>query len=1270
MENELNIMNSESRWEEKSNAVNKKNELDEPLIEAIDRMDDSTFKALVTKLVRSMGLEIIFSDIKDEKADVEVRIGEKIHDANYPFYIIRMKRKGVTISPEEVQDFVAERKNDKRGMIYISTSGFSENARRYAREFDVEIVDESALAAIVRKFDLLNDVMTYRDREILRKEKGRFLPSVDELENIIESGKKAYARGELVEALRLFTKACELKPNYDAAWYMRGVILSDQKRNEEALDAFMKALESNIENAKTWYSMGLTLYSLGRYNEEINCYNKAIELRRDFLSAWNNKGATLLHLERYEEANKSYDEVLKIDGNYKLAWNNKGIALKKLKRNEEAMECFTRAVKIDSNYIDAWLNKGIIFLREKRYRNAYHCFEAALKIYSGNVQALYNKGKTLEGVGQFSMALDCYENIITIDPEFRAAKRRKKKVSKSLEQNGDSPIGEEFFTLRPEEQDEYKVTPRMADKERILVEKKVTKPIQAEGEDISTGIPPTPEPEPSEEYPQEPEPKAALPPEEVAPLPVPYAVSSEEETLKELKEMKEELEEKERDLLQMEAWLRERYFTIENEHKELKSLRASFERTKKEIEDERISAHKMADELEKKAAMLSSAEEDINRAREKNMREQTQIEEERNELRSKAEAVVKEAHGSIEEREALKEKLKLLELRETEINTASNMLISERKNIEEERSILENEIGKITSAKDELKARENAINLREMELKSGFDEVIKRSQEMSTKEKELERVAYELKETQENLEKRAKTLKDRERSLEENLKIRAKELHIEPMEDIKEKPGEILPQRSKEVDELAHEKPQSFVVKTDTAPSPPVPVDREDEEIIEEEKITPQPEVQGPLPEFLTLPEEGLKEVLSSEEMEAIKGILVMYGLRRFDDALERIDEALQQGGNSKLLWNLKGNILRNKKHPLEALICYDNALKMNQNNDITLLNLMSLNCDMERYDDAYNWCKKVNALRPKDEKVILQKALLEARTGKIDEAISTVDDLLIENEQSDVVWSLKGLLLFNSNQDDKALECYERALKINPEQITALNNKGIILFHNGKFEEALDCFNKALKILPNQKIQINKEKIQEKLRGYKAPEGTPVEVEKIDSATELLGELGKMSEGAEEETPKESLKEIAEEIEVSMGKAAEEAESEEDSANLYMCPSCGMFVSPTATKCEKCGYNFEEEGEEAVEEIEKKGKLEEEEPGGKETSKEEAIAKLMMISGVGRSKAIALYDAGYTNYDILRNTPSEDIGKVKGIGKALAKNIKDQLKKGKFSRG
>ncbi len=63
----------------------------------------------------------------------------------------------------------------------------------------------------------------------------------------------------------------------------------------------------------------------------------------------------------------------------------------------------------------------------------------------------------------------------------------------------------------------------------------------------------------------------------------------------------------------------------------------------------------------------------------------------------------------------------------------------------------------------------------------------------------------------------------------------------------------------------------------------------------------------------------------------------------------------------------------------------------------------------------------------------------------------------------------------------------------------------------------------------------------------------------------------------------------------------------------------------------------------------------------------DQVIAKFTEISGLGKSKAKALYDAGFTGYDSLRKAKTRDIADVKGIGKNLAKTIKDQLKKKKF---
>ena len=50
------------------------------------------------------------------------------------------------------------------------------------------------------------------------------------------------------------------------------------------------------------------------------------------------------------------------------------------------------------------------------------------------------------------------------------------------------------------------------------------------------------------------------------------------------------------------------------------------------------------------------------------------------------------------------------------------------------------------------------------------------------------------------------------------------------------------------------------------------------------------------------------------------------------------------------------------------------------------------------------------------------------------------------------------------------------------------------------------------------------------------------------------------------------------------------------------------------------------------------------------------AIEQLTQVSGVGESKARALYERGYTSLEALQAAPIEDVARVPGIGDKLAK--------------
>jgi hypothetical protein len=91
------------------------------------------------------------------------------------------------------------------------------------------------------------------------------------------------------------------------------------------------------------------------------------------------------------------------------------------------------------------------------------------------------------------------------------------------------------------------------------------------------------------------------------------------------------------------------------------------------------------------------------------------------------------------------------------------------------------------------------------------------------------------------------------------------------------------------------------------------------------------------------------------------------------------------------------------------------------------------------------------------------------------------------------------------------------------------------------------------------------------------------VEVAAAEGAGEV--EAITVAEEAEVEVVGEEEEEAALEFAQPEGEVAEEVEEGPGPSDIYMCPSCGAFISSTASICDVCGFDFEEEEEEEPEE-------------------------------------------------------------------------------------
>ena len=250
---------------------------------------------------------------------------------------------------------------------------------------------------------------------------GRFLPSVDRLEAAMHAGRRSLDAGLLDEALREVNGALRLKPEYDAAWILRGTILRRTGDRDGALQSYAQALRFNRDSTEGWLGLATALHELSRYREEVEAYDELLKAHPRLLEAWVNRGAALHALKDFEGAIACYQRVLALRPEHAVAWNNKGAALLRLGRGDEALRCFDEALHFHPGFLDAILNRIALTERRGRHGETVLWADRALRLRE-TAAVWYVKGLAHLGLLESTLALTSFERALALDPGFKEAK--------------------------------------------------------------------------------------------------------------------------------------------------------------------------------------------------------------------------------------------------------------------------------------------------------------------------------------------------------------------------------------------------------------------------------------------------------------------------------------------------------------------------------------------------------------------------------------------------------------------------------------------------------------------------------------------------------------------------------------------------------------------------------------------------------------------------------------------------------------------------------
>jgi len=88
--------------------------------------------------------------------------------------------------------------------------------------------------------------------------------------------------------------------------------LVGSRKYHEAITMYDKAIDKKPDSLAAWHGKGIALLGSRKFEEAIEAFNKAIDIEPDFHPGWFDKGNALVGLGKLEEAIKAYEKALKI----------------------------------------------------------------------------------------------------------------------------------------------------------------------------------------------------------------------------------------------------------------------------------------------------------------------------------------------------------------------------------------------------------------------------------------------------------------------------------------------------------------------------------------------------------------------------------------------------------------------------------------------------------------------------------------------------------------------------------------------------------------------------------------------------------------------------------------------------------------------------------------------------------------------------------------------------------------------------------------------
>ena len=197
-------------------------------------------------------------------------------------------------------------------------------------------------------------------------------------------------------AIKYFTKAIKLKPDYAIAYNNRGAVYRSKGEHDLAIEDCNEAIRLKHDYAEPYSNRGAAYRNKGDYDRAITDYDMAIRLKSGFVEAYYNRGLAYHEKHEFDLAIKDYNKAIELNPELFHPYNNRGNAYFQKGDFDKAIEDYNKAIELNPELGLAYCNRGEAWLHLKEWDKAKADLTTAKKLGMDIVAAFHNAYKNVE----------------------------------------------------------------------------------------------------------------------------------------------------------------------------------------------------------------------------------------------------------------------------------------------------------------------------------------------------------------------------------------------------------------------------------------------------------------------------------------------------------------------------------------------------------------------------------------------------------------------------------------------------------------------------------------------------------------------------------------------------------------------------------------------------------------------------------------------------------------------------------------------------------